>query len=235
MDNKNLIENPKGIIINNVYWDDIQGKPGEYTPEYHTHSEYAKRYHKHNVSDIMDIDDFATSGHIHDDRYYTKEEVAAIVNSIDTSCEVHWDDIIGLPEKFPSMDHTHNDDYYTKSEIDAKLRRYALLDHRHTVDDIDGDFIIPGEGDNTGGSGENTSDIYTKFIIRSENFFEGEYGLYCHHIEHDFGTQYLDVIAKDLEGAFVLVDINCLDDNNIVLTAMYNDPIVLLAKRIAVE
>lgn len=234
MNNIESVDVSKVIELSNLNWDDIQSKPEEYTPEYHTHAEYAKRYHRHNISDIIDVSEFATADHLHDNRYYTKEEVDAKIEEASAPCEVHWDDIVGIPEKFPSIEHTHHDEYYTKSEINAKLRRYALIDHRHAIDDIDGDFdFIPGDGSDTGGT--STKENYTKFLIHPEYFVEDDYGLFYCQVEHNFGTENIDIITKDLEGAFVLVDVNCLDENNIILTAMSNETIVLLARKITVK
>lgn len=234
MNNKEVIDVSKVIELSNVNWDDVQGKPEEYTPEYHTHSEYAKRYHRHNISDIIDVSEFAVVGHTHDNRYYTKEEVDAKIEKAQTPCEVHWDDILGVPEKFPSIEHTHHEDYYTKSEIDSKLRKYALLDHRHTVDDIDGDFSF-GNGDNGGSVVVPAGEEYIRFTIHPEYFTEDEMGLFYCQIEHGLGTFNVDIITKDLDDAYVLVDVNCLDENNIVLTAIDNQTVIAFLRKIAVK
>lgn len=237
MNNKENIDVSKVIELSNVNWDDVQGKPEEYTPEYHTHAEYAKRYHRHNISDIVDVSDFSKVGHTHDNRYYTKEEVDAKIETAKAPCEVHWDDIIGVPESFPSTEHTHHEDYYTKNEIDSKLRKYALLEHRHTIDDIDGDFNFGnGESGENGGTvvvpvGEN----YLRFTIYPEYFTEDETGLFYCQIEHGLGTYNVDIITKDLDDAYVLVDVNCLDENNIILTAMDNETVVVFLRKIAVK
>ena len=209
---------------NNVHWDDVQHKPEEYNPKYHTHAEYAKRYHQHSVNDIEGIANLEKVGHIHDERYYRKEEVDSIINSTVIPRDTNWKDVIGKPEKFPAMEHTHNESYYTRSEIDAKLRRYASKSHMHTTDDILGDDIF--------GDSNKENYIYTKFIVYPEDFHEDEFGLFCCQIKHNLGTTNLDVIAKDLEDIFVLVDINCLDENNIMLTAMFNETVVLLIKTV---
>ena len=240
MNNNNLRDVSEETLTNSVYWQDIQGKPEEFTPEYHTHAEYAKRYHKHNVADILGVEDFATSDHLHDDRYYTKEEIDTIVNEVSAPSDVYWDDIKNIPEKFPALEHTHNDEYYTKEEIDAKLRKYALVDHRHTIDDIDGDFEANPDNGNNGGNNDNATNntvdsAYTMFLIYPSDFTEDEDGLFFCQVEHNFGTINIDAITKDLNGNFVLVDISCLDENNIILTAMDHDPVMLLAKKIAVK
>lgn len=224
--NKDFKDVSKGLA-NNVHWNDVQNKPEEYTPKYHTHAEYAKRYHKHNINDIEGMENFEKVGHLHDDIYYRKEEVDGIISSTIVPHDINWKDIIDKPEKFPAMEHTHHESYYTRSEIDAKLRRYAPIDHMHTTDDIFGDPNEEGV--------VSTSNIYTEFVIYPEDFHEDEFGLFCCQIEHEFGTKNLDVIAKNSEGTFILVDINCLDEDNIMLTAMFNETIVLLAKKVAVR
>ena len=125
MNNNNLRDVSEETVTNSIYWQDIQGKPEEFTPEYHTHAEYAKRYHKHNVGDILGVEGFATSDHLHDDRYYTKEEIDTIVNEVSAPSDVYWDDIKDIPEKFPALEHTHNDEYYTKEEIETVLEIIA--------------------------------------------------------------------------------------------------------------
>ena len=85
---------------------------------------FATKDHQHTKSDITDfptfgtaaaknVGDFADSGHNHDSRYFTKEQVnSAIAGKADTG-------------------HTHDDRYYTEAEVDAKLTGVAASGHNH--------------------------------------------------------------------------------------------------------
>ena len=56
---------------------------------------------------------YATSGHTHDDRYYTESEID------------------GKLSGKAAISHTHDDRYYTESEVDTKLGTKASSDHTH--------------------------------------------------------------------------------------------------------
>lgn len=238
MNNTNLnnISTESTIIVD---WQEIQNKPSEFCPEYHTHSEYAKRYHQHSLDDLIDVNSLSKEGHTHDERYYTKDEMDSALSSFGTLQEVNWNDILNKPDSFPAMHHTHNDEYYTKDEINATLKKYALKDHKHAIGDIDGGFVVTSPGGIEGGNG-GVSEIvlyenYTQFTISSEDFSEDEYGLYYCTICHDFGTKNIATIVKDINSNLLIADIECLDEDNIIVTVMDNQPIVVLVKKIAVK
>lgn len=113
--------NKSSEVQNNVYWKDVMGKPVEYTPEYHTHDDYAKRYHKHTVADIIDLDGANFSGdvpeHIHDDRYYTKAQV---------------------DEKIKDSSNVDMSSYAKKEYVDTELEKKSNLDHKHDITDFEG-------------------------------------------------------------------------------------------------
>lgn len=187
--------------INSVHWDNIQHKPEEYNPTYHTHAEYAKRYHQHSVNDIEGIADFEKIGHLHDERYYRKEEVNDIVNSTVAPHDTNWEDIIGKPEKFSAMEHTHNEHYYPKHEIDAQLRRYASKGHIHTTYDILG-------------YSDKEPFVLTKFVIRPEDFREEE-GLVTLTVPHMQNSVNLIVKVMGTDTIERLVAVEYIDADNI--------------------
>ena len=57
-------------------------------------------------------------GHIHDDRYYTEEEINTLLNAKS------------------DIEHNHDDKYYIKDEIDASLDAKSDVGHTHTFDKI---------------------------------------------------------------------------------------------------
>ena len=61
---------------------------------------------------------YATSGHTHDDRYYTESEIDSKLNNK------------------AAASHIHDDRYYTESEIDTKLNGKAASIHTHTKSQI---------------------------------------------------------------------------------------------------
>lgn len=101
-------------ITGPVNWDDVENKPGEFTPAHHTHGEYAKRYHKHSISDLGDMETIAGL-HSHDSLYYRKSDVDNLVENIS------WDSIKTKPTQFNPAPHTHDEAYYKKAESDKMI------------------------------------------------------------------------------------------------------------------
>lgn len=118
------------LTLGAAEWDSIEGKPTEFTPEYHTHDD--RYFTQSQVTNLLlgkedaiekqsgfnlpvgtTAGTLAEGNHTHDDRYYTEDEVNYF-----------------LSQK-AEVDHNHDERYYTESEIDAKMVTKSDIDHNH--------------------------------------------------------------------------------------------------------
>lgn len=75
-DGKNLDEKLANIKTT-VTWDDVENKPARFTPDTHTHTEYANAQHTHNYADKDHSHiDYSKTNHTHSD-YANKEHIHA--------------------------------------------------------------------------------------------------------------------------------------------------------------
>lgn len=190
--------------VSNITWSDVQQKPAEFTPEYHLHSEYALRYHRHSINDLSDLDELkAILTHTHDERYYTKEQVDELLSSKANYSHTHsWYDIENRP--IIGDDNSNNS----------------------------GGGSDNNNGDNN--SNNSSQERYIIKEIREPYFVEDEYGLYSAIVTHNLGTKRLEGKVTDLNFKELLVDIEPVDDNNVLITTDTKEKVYVLLKKLLI-
>lgn len=189
------------VYIPDTNWSDVIGKPTEFTPEFHTHDEYAKRYHKHTIEDIIGIESFNYSnngngdsndggsnetGHNHDYRYYTKGQVDTKFN-------------------------------YVEDMTKQQLKKKADIVHTHNINDLQGL--------------EDILDNYKQINVTKQMLKEDNEGFYVVEIVHNLNSKKINVKVNNTNLKELLVDVTIINENTIsILTDEKEDLIVLIQK-----
>lgn len=119
-----------------IDWEDINNKPQAYVPLPHDHARLHEHINKNVLDGITDekinlwdtvegksdkshTHNYSAEGHVHDDRYYTEEEI---------------DDKLG---NISPTSHDHDGRYYKQSDLDNMLGQKSDITHTHDFESTD--------------------------------------------------------------------------------------------------
>lgn len=191
------------VQSSSISWDEIINKPTRFAPLEHEHDIRWK--------DVVEKPaEFTPEYHTHDEyaKRYHKHTIEDIIGI--EGLNLGNGGTIG-------PDHNHDIRYYTKSQIDAMYITKADVDHTHSIKELT-DL-------------EEFLETYKRFTVDQNLLIEDSNGFFTYQLEHDLGTNLLDVIVKDINYKELLVDVTILSENRIeIFTSMKEDLIVLIKK-----